>query len=77
MKSNKPVIEKTASQTTEATQSVQAGKTLKLRKNHGMIHGKNRQGRICAFYEAGSQFDAVDDAELIAMLVQSGAELDE
>lgn len=64
MKPNKQSPDKAVPQTT---------KLLKLRKNHGTT----RNGRICAFYEAGSQFDPIDDAELIATLVQSGAQLDE
>jgi|GEM_PF-5015994 len=46
---------------------------LKLRKNHG----KTNDGRVCDFYEAGTEFDLVEDAELIASLVQSGGQLDE
>jgi hypothetical protein len=46
---------------------------LKLRRNHGRI----TNGRDCKFYVVGTEFDLIEDAELIASLVQSGAQLDE
>jgi hypothetical protein len=44
-----------------------------LKRNHGMVIN----GRASAFYEAGREFHPVDDAELIARLSSSGAELEQ
>jgi hypothetical protein len=68
MKQSKQSVEESTKQA-----ATQPTSKLKLRKNHG----KTSHGRDCKFYVAGTEFDRVEDAELIASLVQSGAQLDE
>lgn len=68
MKSSKQTTSKT-----KADKQIPADdKKVTLLKNHGLTI----DGRACEFYEADTSFDAQEDAELIAALVQSGARLD-
>lgn len=47
--------------------------TFVLTKNHGLIHN----GRASQFYEAGTEFDGETDADVIAQLSKSGAQLEQ
>lgn len=43
-----------------------------LARNHGLVV----VGRACQFYPAGTELDAEKDAELISLLVKSGAQFE-
>lgn len=43
-----------------------------LKKNHGLVIA----GKANEFYSAGTEFDHATDGELIAKLVQSGAQFE-
>jgi len=70
-----PEAETTTETTTAATTDTAAAASGKFRllKNHGLAsHGKASE-----FYCADTEFDAVEDAELIAELVRSGAHIEQ
>lgn len=47
--------------------------TFLLKKSHGLIHN----GRASRFYEAGTEFDAKEDGEVISLLAAAGAQIEQ
>jgi hypothetical protein len=64
MKHNKQATDKTTAQSAPA---------LELHQDRSKVHC----GQDCKFYITGSEFDHVEDAELIASLVPSAMQWDE